>query len=45
MQAKPPSRDQQIEQFEKVLANMLKVEAKESELEAVRSRLADAEKG
>jgi vacuolar-type H+-ATPase subunit I/STV1 len=46
MQAKPPSRDQQIEQYEKELANMrVKLEAKESELEAVRLRLEDAEKG
>ena len=38
MQAKPLSRDQQIEQYEKELANMrVKLEAKESELEAVRS--------
>jgi hypothetical protein len=47
MQAKPlSSRDQQIEQYEKELANArVKLEAKESEMEAVRLRLADAEKG
>jgi hypothetical protein len=46
MQAKPLSRDQQIEQYEKELANVrVKLEARESELEAVRVRLADAEKG
>jgi hypothetical protein len=40
------SRDQQIEQYEKELADMrVKLEAKESELEAVRLRLTDAEKG
>jgi hypothetical protein len=46
MQAKPLSRDQQIEQYEKELANVrVKLEARDSELEAVRLRLADAEKG
>jgi septal ring factor EnvC (AmiA/AmiB activator) len=36
----------QIEQYEEELANVrAKLEAKESELEAVRLRLADAEKG
>jgi hypothetical protein len=40
------SRDQQIGQYEKELANVhAKLEAKESELQAVRLRLADAEKG
>jgi chromosome segregation ATPase len=40
------SRDQQVEQHEKELGNMrVKLEAKVSELEAVRLRLADAEKG
>jgi hypothetical protein len=40
------SRDQQIGQYEKELANVrAKLEAKESELEAVRLRLASAEKG
>jgi hypothetical protein len=40
------SRDQQIGQYEKELANVrAKLDAKESELEAVRLRLADAEKG
>jgi chromosome segregation ATPase len=40
------SRDQQIGQYEKELANVrAKLEAKESELEAVRSRLTDTEKG
>jgi hypothetical protein len=39
------SRDQQIGQYEKELANVwAKLEAKESELEAVRLRLASAEK-
>jgi vacuolar-type H+-ATPase subunit I/STV1 len=46
MQAKPLSRDQQIEEYEKELADVrAKLEARESELEAVRLRLADAEKG
>ncbi|KAI0276355.1 hypothetical protein BGY98DRAFT_1168580 [Russula aff. rugulosa BPL654] len=40
------SRDQQVGQYEKELGNVrVKLEAKESELEAVRLRLADAEKG
>ena len=40
------SRDQQIERYEKELVNVrVKLEAKESELEAVRLRLTDAEKG
>jgi hypothetical protein len=40
------SRDQQIGQYEKELANVrAKLEANESELEAVRLRLADAERG
>jgi hypothetical protein len=40
------SRDQQIGQYEKELANVhAKLEAKESELEAVQLRLTDAEKG
>ncbi|KAF8492357.1 hypothetical protein F5888DRAFT_1730017 [Russula emetica] len=40
------SRDQQTGQYEKELANVhAKLEANESELEAVRLRLADAEKG
>jgi len=40
------SRDQQVEQCGKELGNVrAKLEAKESELEAVRLRLADAEKG
>jgi hypothetical protein len=39
------SRDQQVGQYEKELANVrAKLEAKESELEAVRLRLTDAEK-
>jgi hypothetical protein len=40
------SRDQQIGQYEKELSNVrAKLEANESELEAVRLRLTDAEKG
>jgi hypothetical protein len=40
------SRDQQIGQYEKEFANVrAKLEAKESELDAVRLRLTDAEKG
>ena len=40
------SRDQQIGQYEKELANVrAKLEANESELDAVRLRLTDAEKG
>jgi hypothetical protein len=40
------SRDQQIGQYEKEFANVrTKLEAKESELDAVRLRLTDAEKG
>jgi hypothetical protein len=40
------SRDQQIGQYEKELTNVrAKLEAKESELEAVRLRLTEAEKG
>ena len=40
------SRDQQVGQYEKELANVrAKLEAKESELEAVRLRLTDAEEG
>jgi hypothetical protein len=40
------SRDQQVGQYEKELENMrAKLDAKESELEAVRLRLTDAEKG
>ena len=39
------SRDQQVGQYEKELANVrAKLEAKESELEAIRLRLTDAEK-
>ena len=39
------SRDQQVERYEKELANVrAKLEAKEFELEAVRLRLADGEK-
>ena len=46
MQTEPLSRDQQIEQCEKELANVrVNLEAKESELEAVRLRLAEAEEG
>ena len=42
----PLSRDQQIGQYGKKLANVrAKLEAKESELEAIRLRLTDAEKG
>jgi peptidoglycan hydrolase CwlO-like protein len=42
----PPSRNQQIVQYEKKLANVRsKLEAKESELEEIRSRLTDAESG
>jgi chromosome segregation ATPase len=45
-QAKLVSCDRQAGQYEKELANMrAKLEAKESELEAVRLRLPDAEKG
>jgi vacuolar-type H+-ATPase subunit I/STV1 len=40
------SRDQQVGQYEKELGNVrAKLEANESELEAIRLRLADAEKG
>ncbi|KAF8492354.1 hypothetical protein F5888DRAFT_1730002 [Russula emetica] len=40
------SRDQQVGQYEKEFTNMrAKLEAKESELEAIRSRLTDTEKG
>jgi hypothetical protein len=40
------SRDRQVGQYEKELGNVrAKLEAKESELEAIRLRLADAEKG
>jgi hypothetical protein len=42
----PLSRNQQISQYEKKLANVrAKLEAKESELETIRLRLTDAEKG
>ena len=42
----PVSRNQQIGQYGKKLANMrAKLEAKEAELEAIRLRLTDAEKG
>jgi peptidoglycan hydrolase CwlO-like protein len=42
----PLSRTQQISQYEKKLANVRdELEAKESELEAIRLRLTDAEKG
>lgn len=42
----PPSRNQQIGQYEKKLANVrTSLEAKESELEVIRSRLTDAEEG
>jgi hypothetical protein len=42
----PLSRDQQIGQYGKKLANVrAKLEAKETELEAIRVRLTDAEKG
>jgi chromosome segregation ATPase len=42
----PLSRTQQISQYEKKLGNVRdELEAKESELEAIRLRLTDAEKG
>jgi hypothetical protein len=42
----PLSRDQQFGQYGKKLANVrAKLEAREAELEAIRSRLTDAEKG
>jgi peptidoglycan hydrolase CwlO-like protein len=42
----PLSRNQQISQYEKKLANVrAELEAKESELETIRLRLTDAEKG